>query len=278
MGIDVTGFLGGGNGKVNDARNNVLGTINQEQNVAHQYDLLGNGAMSAFGRYNTGYGDALDSYARLLKADPWTDAYSTGALNNATSGVTNSFLGARASLSADLNRRGIGAPGTNSSALTGGDAAIEAARANQMSTAMNNLAMQKIQQRNSNAAALTSLYGGAADNAFGHSMGAYGAESGQLGSLYGQQNDLLQQAIAERQANANATAGLISTAASFIPGVGPALGAGMKASSGAGATRAEGNPFSVLSAENAPEGWIMPPARPLVPVGGGTLTGPMGPR
>lgn len=205
----LSSLFGGGDYGAGGFLNDYKNTIGQEQGLVGQYGSLASQAGQDYGRYSSGYSDALTNYANLLKQNPYTDSYSTSVLNQATNGLTNDYLGAKAALTADLARRGLASPGADSSMLTGGLASIEAQRAGQLAAAQNNLAMQEIDRQYQNDQALTDLYGGAANTAYGRETGALGEQAGLLQNIGQGQMGLYENARQQQAQHNSAMLGFI---------------------------------------------------------------------
>jgi len=152
------------------------GQLGNLGSLGGQYGNLAQQDMGAYGSANGQYQNALQGQENYLKADPYTDQYSTAQLANATSGTAAAYQRAHANLQASMGASGLG--GGDSSMLSGGQASIEAGQAGNMAQAQNSLAMNRISQRAQNLSALTNLTGGVANTDYSRGIGAMGAQEG----------------------------------------------------------------------------------------------------
>ena len=152
------------------------GQLGQLGQLGNQYGDIARQDMGAYGSANNQYQSALQGQENYLKADPYTDQYSTAQLANAASGTASAYQRAHANLQASMGANGMG--GGNSSMLAGGEAGIEAGQAGTIAQDQNNLAMNRIGQRAQNLSALTNLSGGVANTDYSRGMGAMGAQEG----------------------------------------------------------------------------------------------------
>jgi hypothetical protein len=232
--MGIFDFLGGGDYGASGYKDAYQGTLGQEGAVAGQFGNLGATTGQNFQNYNNGSNNAIASYAKLLQQSPYTDAYSTSAINQANSGLSSDYLGAKSALAADMAARGFGGPGQSSSMLAGGLTDIEGQRAGQLANSQNQLAQAKIARQYTNAADLTNLYGGAASNAFGQTGQALGNQAGILGNVGQGQFGLYQNALQQQRDNANGVMGFLGSLGNIAGTFMGAPGAGTAATTLAG--------------------------------------------
>lgn len=195
--------------------------------VAGAGQNLNNFGQTQLAGYNVAqpqYLQAVKNESNILTSDPYTDSYSTGKIAQATNTTTAAYQAAKASLAQDMARRGI----AGGSADIGGNSAIDAAAAGQVSSAANNVAQDAINQRNVNAAANTQLLGGVAD---ADRTGFTGAESGAAGAdataggIYGNLGAQSIQAQQDNNQNSDVLGNLFGAGIGAIAGgYGAALG------------------------------------------------------
>lgn len=235
--------------------------LGQEAGLAPQYGQQAQQSLGEYGSDNGAYRSAAGAYGDYLKQDPYTDAYSTEQLNNATAGGRAAFQGAQAHLTSSLAQRGLdtGAGGMASSALSGGLAQMDQAHAGSLAQAQNQLAMQRIQQRRQNMGALTNLYGGMAGQDYSRGMGALGAQGNILGNVaggYGQmgayQNSQAQMQNQQLGAGLSGLGGILGQRAGYAGAMGDMNG---NVASGMGGADPNQGVWNLLDAQTAGRSW-----------------------
>ena len=202
--------------------------------VANQLGTFAQGDTAAYNQFAPQARAATQGEADYLRQNPYTDNFSTQALNRATSGVTSAYLRSRANLSSDLARRGMGG---DSSALTGGLAAMDASRAGIIGNAGEELAYRKIADNGGRLAQLAQLLSGAGQSAQQGAEGALTPQAsiyGNMGSAYDvMAQQARQRASAAGAAQAGAFGNIGNLASALFSGGGNASGGGADYSSGA---------------------------------------------
>jgi hypothetical protein len=198
----------------------IEGALDSAGNQANNLSFLGNQASNAYNQFSPQANAAIENYARYLQQNPYTSAYSTALLNQATNGTTAAYQQAKAQLQAELAARGMSGSGLAAGSL----GAIDASQAATMANAQNNIAMQGINQYGQNQATLANLLSGAANNAYGQASTNYGdaanlyntiaQQYGQLGNQQEQYNMDYQNE--QDQALAGLGSGLSSSLAGYF--------------------------------------------------------------
>ncbi len=188
--------------------------------LSNKYAGMADTAQAGADRYRPQFYGAIDAEADTLKANPFTDSYSSRALGNATAGTNAAYDAARSRLAQSTAARGLSG---DSSVSDGGMAAIESGRAGEISGAQNSLAQAAIAQRASNQARLTALYGGITDASQANQNDALGRggaiHSGLLASYTGRNNEANaynQADYAQQLGGINSAAGALGTIAGGV--------------------------------------------------------------
>lgn len=156
---------------------------------------LGAQAGQQYGNYIAPANTAVNKYSTTLGYNAYTDPTTAGFLNARTSGMTGDTARAGTNLTANLAGRGIMG---NSSMLTGGLAAIDAAAAGELAGARNDLANNEYTQTLANEGTNAGLLTGQRDTAFGQEEGANQdqfSDQMSLAQMQYQQQQAAQQAL-----------------------------------------------------------------------------------
>jgi len=131
------------------------------------------------------YTQQLQNVGQMLTQDPYTDAYRTAQINQATGGVGSAYQQGAAQLQSQLAQRGLDSSGL----MAGGLADLDASRAGALASPMLGVGLNAVQTRTGNNLQWMGLLGSAnqdatnmQQNANQQQMGAYG----QMGSLANQ--------------------------------------------------------------------------------------------
>jgi len=190
-GLGVLGSLGafGGGGTVTnpyaDQGNTDFGRAEENYGVETSAGTglvhAGQNTLADFNGFAPQADQATQDELSYLRTNPYTDTYDQAQLSRSTGGAMQGFAAAKAALASDLGRRGLASPGGASSALSGGDAAIDAAAAGTLANNQNSIALDAITQRGRNLAQANQIAAQHASMLFNEGAGASEAGSNILG-------------------------------------------------------------------------------------------------
>ena len=193
-------LFGGGSAPQNPFMPQINSELTNANQMASDLSGLGASAANTYSQFGPQANQATENYARYLQQNPYTSAYSTALLNQATNGTTTAYQQARAQLQSQLASRGMGGSGLEAGGLAG----LDASQAATMGMAQNNLALQEVNQLGLNRQALVNLLSGAAGAGYGQASAGYGDAAGiynNAASLYGSLGDAQMNADADYQQN-----------------------------------------------------------------------------
>lgn len=194
----LSSLFGGGSVQQNPFMPQINSEISSANQIAGNLAGLGASAANTYSQFSPQANQAIENYARYLQQNPYTSAYSTALLNQATNGTTTAYQQARAQLQSQLASRGMSGSGLEAGGLAG----LDASQAATMGTAQNNLALQEISQLGLNQQALVNLLSGQAGTAYNQASSGYGDAAGiynNAASLYGSVGDAQMNADAAYQ-------------------------------------------------------------------------------
>lgn len=169
--------------------------LTSEGKQASNLTALGNQANNTYNTFSPQANQATQAEADYLAQNPYTNVVNEALVNRATAGTTAAYQQARAQLAAQNAARGFG--GAPSGLLTGGNAAIDAAEANTLGTANNEMAMNEIADLGNRMSQRTDLLTNAANQGFTGASNAYG----NAGRMYGDVADTYAQAGQQQEAD-----------------------------------------------------------------------------
>lgn len=207
--------------------------------VAGQYGTLAGQAGAEYGQDDPAARQAALNQVQYLQQDPYSSAYSTAALSQATAGSSRAYQQGQSQFE---NADAMNGVSPDSSVARGQQQGLSIAQAGEQSGAENQLALNKIAANSSRLGQITGILGGLAQTDYGRQNQAMGAESGLYGNLANQYQQIGgAQHAAQAQANAGLFGGLGSIAnLATRYYTGGALGVGGQ---GGGSGQSGGSPY-----------------------------------
>lgn len=173
-----------------------------------RYDMQANQYFEDMGAARDTYNREADSYQQLLSNPYATSADDTAELDRAQASGIAAGERAGSRVRSSLARRGI----TDSSATTGAETAIASSQAAQRASSANQLAMERIRQREARRRQLVSFVAdrlARGERGFAGAMGGSNQITGQLLAQYGGQRNLELMQEGQRDEDLSAFAGEI---------------------------------------------------------------------
>lgn len=214
MGGLISLLSGGSDYGAAQDKQNMLSSLAGASGDARQFNTMGGRAYTSFQADDPAYRQAAAAQLAEDQRDPFTDQFSASALARARAGAQQNYQRSAANLAARYAQTGMTAPGGGpSSVAAGGYANLEAANANGLGQAQNDLAYRSIAEHQRRLADATNLTGGMANQDWGRANNAYGSELGANMGVAGAYGNLYQGDVARQQSDANGVMGLLGDAA-----------------------------------------------------------------